>query len=92
MDFGMDEQRIIAEARDILLLLERGDTTKAATRITQFDAELTGYPVSRFSRDVVALWEQVGIAANNMSNPRYFEDVKDELNRVTFAYSKHHPA
>lgn len=54
------------------------------------NAELAKPNSASFSTDIIALWNQVEIAANNLSNPRYFEDVKEELNKVTFDHNKTH--
>jgi len=82
---------MIAEARNILLLLTDGNAAQAIDRIAQFDTELSKQDTSHVATDVRALWDQVGIAAGNMSNVQYFEDVKEELNRVTFEHNKRHP-
>jgi len=84
----LTEQHLIDEARAVLLLLQNGRQKKARGRIEAVVARLKGTPAARLDTDVLALWEQVEVAANNPLNLRYFEEVKDELNRVTFEYSK----
>jgi hypothetical protein len=62
-------------------------------RIAATDSELARRDKTPLSADVQALWIQVGIAANNLSNAGYLDDVKNELNRVTFENStntEHH--
>lgn len=92
MDPPINDRRLIAEARNILLLLENSKGKEAIQAITQIDSELAKQGVSNLDTNVLALWEQVGIAANNMPNVRYFEDVKQELNRAAFDYNQKHAA
>ena len=90
MNIQLDEKQLIAAAREILLLLEGGKEKEAFQKMTTINAKLTKRNSSCFSTDIIALWNQVEIAANNLSNPRYFEDVKEELNKVTFDYNQTH--
>jgi hypothetical protein len=87
----LDDKQLIAGARDVLLLLEDGKQEEAMQKIAMIDAALARDNSPRLTTDVIALWEQVEIAVNNLSNPRYFEEVKEELNRVAFDYNQSHP-
>jgi hypothetical protein len=90
MNIQLDEKQLIAEAREVLLLLEGGKKKEAFQKTATINAKLAKRNSPSFSTDIIALWNQVEIAANNLSNPRYFEDVKEELNRVTFDYNQTH--
>ena len=78
---------LIGEARSVLLLLEKGMQKEALSRIATTESDCAHRDKSAFSPDVQALWIQVGIAANNLSNVGYLDGVKTELNRVTFENS-----
>jgi FixJ family two-component response regulator len=82
----MNNQSLIEESRIILVLLEAGKEAEAAEKIVAFDLELSRRERQVLSADVRALWDQVKIAASNMENKIYFEDVKEELNKVSFEY------
>ncbi len=87
----INEKTLISEAREVLLLLDAGKAEEAIVKIRQFDAQFQEQDTSSFETDVLALWAQVKIAANDPSDVKYFEDVKEELNRVTFEYTQKHP-
>jgi hypothetical protein len=85
MNTPITDQFILSEARDVLLLLEDGKDDEAWQKIKAVDTQLKN-DSQKLDPDVAALWMQVGIAASKPAYPRYFEDVKDELNRVIFGY------
>jgi hypothetical protein len=80
MGFPITESQILAKARDVLLLLDQGEPERAMQNMKAVNDE----DLAAFSPDVRALWIQVGIAASNPSDAAYLENVKDELNRITF--------
>ncbi len=86
MNNPITEQFIIEAARVVLLLLEKGKADEAWQKISSVDNQMKSNS-RKLDPDVAALWIQVGIAASQPSSSRYFDDVKDELNRVTFDYS-----
>jgi hypothetical protein len=87
MNVPVSHKEIIEQSRTVLLLLDQGKRTEALEKITALDKRLRTN-TRKIPTDIEALWEQVGIAASNPDNARYADEVKDELNRVTFGYGQ----
>lgn len=81
----MTNEQLLHEARTVLLFLEAKKELEATQLITEVDSKLEEKNAISADIDVQALWDQVKIASSNMDNTRYFDDVKEELNRITFA-------
>ena len=79
------EQSIIKESRAVLNLLESGKAPEASSRIAAFNKQIAAES-DDIDLDVTALWQQVEIASVNLSNQRYLEEVKDELNRLAYMW------
>ena len=87
MNVPVSHKEIIEQSRTVLLLLNEGKRMEAVEKIAALDKRLQTN-TKEVPADIEALWEQVGIAASSPDNARYFDEVKDELNRVTFDYGQ----